>query len=233
MSILLLIIIHLIAALIGYFICNYFCKRGTKFNIGSIGLNSSALISDEKTEDIVGHFGSTMSTDTTIPGFNEARLAWVSFHDLRTYMRYIEFLSIKNGLFTVTNFGVRIYYGRYPDVANLNTQYQNPLNTIDDNYRGRHTLVFVPTFKDGEENFDFNPHHIEKGIPNKLAEVKRQKTEQNKGKSTSSQGFIVNPNIITNLESANTTNIDVNLNSFGLTPPKHNVNLSAAYIPPQ
>ena len=239
MPILLLIITHLVALLLGGYICNYYCKKNAKLNPGSLGLNSSALISNENTVELLGNYHDDLinkqinvNSDKT---FMDAKLAWVSFADLSSYMHHIEFLSKKNGYLQVKNMGLRMYYGRYPTTPNKLKTFKNPLNTITDEVAGMHTLVMVPTYNNGETNIDFNPHYIENGNPTNLYDsIARLKKIRN---SKAIQPKQTGEAILRTIDPINNTNAtepntDINLNSFGLTPPRPNDNSAAAFIEP-
>ncbi len=242
MNIFLMIILFAVGFILGLVFCKYFSKRGIKLNFDITGLNSSALISEEKAQRIISRYHTTTEPNAKIlegyidkEPFLDAKLAWVSFHDLRNYMRYLEAISIKNGFLNVSQMGIRMYYGRYPNDKDELIRDFNSNRTINDSYCGRHTLVMVPTFRQGEIDFDFNPHFVEKGSPmhiNKVKEIKTKANHKVQGKTTQLE---TNSSIIpnTSLDDFNPSNTDVNLNSFGLTPPRPNENSGAAYLPPQ
>jgi hypothetical protein len=227
-----LILSHLFVAIIAFVICCIWHKRKLKTCIENGDYNSSSLISDDATRTLVDNFHSSLNSafnpiifpPTTPPlppvKFTEAALAYVTFADLKKYMCFIENLSSKNGFLNVSNLGIRMYYGRYPyTAAELATYNEN--HTIDDCVAGHHTLVMVPTFRDGEITTDFNPYHIVKGKPEKMENIRLKR--QNLHKETQ-QAPLVNkmstaPEVNSIVNVPNTADTNVNLNSFGLTPP--------------
>lgn len=237
-----LIFSHLIVAILSFMICCFWQKRKLKLDMETGGYNSSSLISDEATRKLIEHYRDTLPPDFnpikdkkyTDP-FIEARVAWVSFSDLRKYMRYLELLSLKNGLVNVTNLGIRMYYGRYPDDASEMLRDYNKNNTITDKFKGRHTLAMVPTFNNGKTNMDFNPHYIEKGRPIEIHTIRKRKMDMHQERPQSS---VISKTPVTpeannaHIGSESIVDTDVNLNSFGLTPPTSNIDDGAAYLKP-
>jgi hypothetical protein len=235
-----LIFTHFFVAILAYAICCLWHKRKLKTCQESGDYDSSSLISDEATEVLVDKFHETLNksfdpilipASTETKPFVEAALAYVSFADLKKYMCFIENLSRKNGLLNVSNLGVRMYYGRYPYTSQELLPYKKN-NVVDDCVVGRHTLVMVPTFRDGERDIDFNPHFIEKGNPMKIKSIREKqslKVAPQQMQSASRASVITDT---TNSVASNTTivnNTGVNLNTFGLTPPKNNASGDASY----
>jgi hypothetical protein len=228
-----LIFTHLFVAILAYAICCLWHKRKLKTCEENGNYNSSSLISDDATRVLVDNFHSSLNNafnPIIIPPsnppidppvtFTEAALAYVTFADLKKYMCFIENLSRKNGLLSVSNLGIRMYYGRYPyTVAELATYKEN--NTIDDTAIGHHTLVMVPTFIDGQTTTDFNPHHIVKGKPEKMENLrlKRQNLHKEIQQAPLLSKMTTTLEVSSIISVPSTVNTNVNLNSFGLTPP--------------
>jgi len=62
----------------------------------------------------------------------------------------------------VRELGLRMYYAKYPDIAAIkldpNDPLHNDLHNLPDEYSFRHTLVIVPTYKDDSgKDIDFDP----------------------------------------------------------------------------
>jgi hypothetical protein len=233
-----LILSHFLVAIIAFFICCNWHKR--KNCNPKMDYNSSSLISDDATNTLVANFYNSLNQAfnpillpppppgtpaSPPPIFKEAALAYVTFSDLKKYISFIENLSRKNGLKNICDLGIRMYYGRYPITKNGLTPYLKN-GVVDETVVGRHTLVFVPTFRDGERDIDFNPHHIEKGCPKRIPEIMEKKFGKRKQQEP---GIASRQNIIIDTASKSgdggsvPDNTDgVNLNTFGLTPPKNN-----------
>ncbi len=91
-----LILSYIIVAIISFFICCLWHKRKICNRKGSF--NSSALISDDATNTLVTNFCNSVEEafkPTNDPNFKEAKLAYVTFADLKKYMCFIEDLSKK------------------------------------------------------------------------------------------------------------------------------------------
>lgn len=240
-----LILSHLFVAIVAFIICCLWHKRTLKTCTENGAYDSSSLISDEATKVLVDKFHDTLDTTfnpTTIPAstpanpFTEAALAYVSFADLKKYMCFIENLSRKNGFSSVSSLGIRMYYGRYPYTNTELTPYKKN-NVVDETVVGRHTLVFVPTFRDRERDIDFNPHFIEKGNPMRIPDIRKMKLSKQIQHAPAPMAAMSRASIVadtTNSMNTSTTvsdNTSVNLNTFGLTPPKSNANGDATYTP--
>jgi hypothetical protein len=235
-----LILSHIIVAIIAFIICCFWQKRKPKTCEENGDYDSSSLISDDATRVLVDKFHETLNDSfdpILIPAcsdpFTEAALAYVSFADLKKYMCFIENLSRKNGLLNVSNLGTRMYYGRYP-YTSLELEPYKKNNIVDESVVGRHTLVMVPTFRDEERDIDFNPHFIEKGNPMRMPVIRKMRSSRQKQQTTTALESNVRMasgttnNITTN--TTDTPDTNVNLNTFGLTPPKANDGDGAIYL---
>ncbi len=226
----LLILSHIVVAIIAFAICCYWHKRKTCNAKGNF--NSSALISDDATNTLVKYFNTSVAqafNPTNIPHFEEAKLAYVTFADLKKYMCFIEDLSKKNGYKNICNLGISMYYGRYPDKDDDMEIYKQN-KTVEPNSNGHHTLVMVPAFNNGKKNIDFNPHFIDKDGPmshEKIRAEKMKKNRTNKPAPMALKGVFGGPTGGASSTDDDSTN--VNLNSFGLTPPNSNAGTSYPY----
>jgi len=81
---------------------------------------------------------------------------------LKQFLYHLEMEVRKNGL-TNPELGVRIYYAEYPPKNTWNTTSDLNLflnNSITEQYEEKHTVVMVPTIKNGNVHYDFNPLDI-------------------------------------------------------------------------
>jgi hypothetical protein len=219
-----LILSYIIAIIIGFVICCLWQRRKTCNRKGSF--NSSALISDTATNTLVRNFKNSLEeafNPTSNATFTEAKLAYVTFADLKKYMCFIEDLSKKNGYASICNLGISMYYGRYPNTVSEFEIY-NKNKTVENDALGHHTLVMVPTFNDGKKNVDFNPHFIDKDGPmplENIREIKSQKRKDNTHTPAVQARGVFGAGSPTEEDDTN-----VNLNSFGLIPPNSNTGTS-------
>jgi hypothetical protein len=237
-----LILTHIFVAILAFVICCLWHKRKLKACMGKNDYDSSSLISDDATRILVDKFYDTLNDSfdpILIPPsspsepFTEAALAYVSFADLKKYMCFIEQLSIKNGFINISKMGIRMYYGRYPYTEQELAPYMKN-NVVDASVVGRHTLVMVPTFRDGERDIDFNPHYIEKGCPMRIKSVRENQLQRKSQPAQEAMRTTVVTDLVSSTidsGSSNYTSTNVNLNTFGLTPPKKNDNGDATYTP--
>jgi hypothetical protein len=102
----------------------------------------------------VSKYGRTRSRiiNPTLPrmgldSIRDARACWYSLDTLKKFICLIEKFSHLQGLRT-DSLGIRFYYAVYPE--------DGP-HVRDMNYRDRHTLFMVPTYRDSIHNIDFDP----------------------------------------------------------------------------
>ena len=98
---------------------------------------------------------------TRIPGQSmDARCIVFPIEDLKKMIWEIE-QSVRD-ISTETALGIRMYYGKYPDIAAIKEQPDHPLHhdlaNLPDDYSFHHTLFLVPTYKDENNvDIDFDP----------------------------------------------------------------------------
>lgn len=79
---------------------------------------------------------------------------------LKKFIYHLEVLASKQGV-SSNDLGLRLYYGRYPDIKTWTSKYQElePFSrdpeTVD--YGRRHTAVFIPTITRNGVDLDFDP----------------------------------------------------------------------------
>lgn len=98
---------------------------------------------------------------------DDAHSVWFDLPTLKSFIAEIETqaLTIDPNVEN-EDLGIRFYYAAYPTT---------PVQPIPSNYAKRHTLVMIPTKKEGGLNYDFNPFEEDEkalaitGITPKLA----------------------------------------------------------------
>lgn len=111
-------------------------------------------VSVEEFRIAVAKYNRTRSAiiNPTLPGnILDARACWFALDTLKKFICHIEELSNSLNL-TAEDLGIRFYYGVYPHDGPVHGDY---------NYRDRHTLFMVATYKDTLnsvlQNIDFDP----------------------------------------------------------------------------
>ncbi len=97
---------------------------------------------------------------TQVNGYNDANSIWFSVETLKNFLWQIEAAICANRCSGSVNAGVRIYYARYPDAAQMAGE--NNLSALPPSYANCHTLFMVPTFQDQtlpQVQHDFDPWH--------------------------------------------------------------------------
>lgn len=119
---------------------------------------------------------SLVYVDNKVTTEKDARSIWFSLNDLKKYVAYIEQQARKSGCTNIDNFGLRLYYGKYPSkeeiAANAN------LKGLE-NYASRHTIFFSPTFYDKKTNtnIDINPTQVSRDCGFNLANNENTKPQ--------------------------------------------------------
>lgn len=88
--------------------------------------------------------------------FEDARSIWFSLEELENFMWIIRNYTDNDKISVpAKDLGVRVYYGRYPDLPTLraNTDFKG----VNFEYANMHTVFMVPTYKDGDQQIDFDP----------------------------------------------------------------------------
>ena len=90
----------------------------------------------------------------------DARSVLISIETLKKYIWEIEQHVRETG--SVQELGIRIYFGKYPDIPSIKKNAAHPLfndlHTLPDAYSHLHTLFMVPAYKGDDDVFkDFDP----------------------------------------------------------------------------
>lgn len=94
-------------------------------------------------------------------GNGDARSVWFSMNTIKKFIHSIE-KTVCDTCPGNNTLGIRIYYAEYPNNEDWNT-YKNNSVALDEmadmNMYGYHTVMLVPTFRQGGIDVDFDPRH--------------------------------------------------------------------------
>lgn len=83
-------------------------------------------------------------------GFPDAHSVWFNLPILKKFISDIEEEAQKiDPAVTDEDLGIRFYYAAYPE---------EPREGVPEDYAKRHTLIMIPTKKQEDLNYDFNPY---------------------------------------------------------------------------
>jgi hypothetical protein len=99
----------------------------------------------------------------------DARSVWFSLEQLKNFIYHIEYNTCKNGCNKAL--GVRIYFLRYPDKNNWGSYPHLMKSNPDASYANLHSVLFIPTYFDGQYDSDFDPRRINNCIPEPMGKV--------------------------------------------------------------
>ena len=166
--------IAIAATLFVYTSCSLFNGTGSAHNNKDI-ICSNYINTTESTlpkrlvQDMVTHYTENqLSHINNAMSFQKKTDAQSITFDLETLKRFIYHLenaAAKDSKYPTSSekLGIRIYYASYPDQQDWgNTAYGNALqgfvgNSTTEDYAHRHTLVMIPTIKNGNTVMDFDP----------------------------------------------------------------------------
>jgi len=152
--------------------CSFF--RGT----GSVTTDNNSICSNYSNSDkselpvalihdmINGYRGNQLQYIQNGRSLIDSRSIWFDLETLKTFIYHIENTTVTTDKSKSANdLGIRIYYSRYPDKENFGwdkKEYNGILSRFGNTpetskYDKLHTLVMVPTRKEGKLNVDFNP----------------------------------------------------------------------------
>lgn len=107
-----------------------------------------------------------------LPGnqnIQDARSVWFSLKTLKRFIYEIEAQSAAQCNDCSAQLGVRIYYGAYPDKVSMSN---NPdLRDLPAEYAHLHSVLFVPTVREGNLDLDFFPGMMENCKPGSIEDV--------------------------------------------------------------
>ncbi len=89
---------------------------------------------------------------------NDARAIWFDFKTLQKFLYFVEYYAeIQNT--PIEDLGIRAYYANYPSKRHWNNykDLSDGENEVPKKYEQMHTLIFIPTIKRGDFDFDFDP----------------------------------------------------------------------------
>jgi hypothetical protein len=94
--------------------------------------------------------------DTGVTLVEDSKSVWFSLDRLKKFLWHIEKQNCENSC--QDTLGLRIYFGKYPDLNNLTDKNLLGLEDVPKEYSNHHTLFMVPTYrnKDGYD-YDFYP----------------------------------------------------------------------------
>lgn len=102
---------------------------------------------------------------------NDAHAIWFELDTIKKFIYHIEKAVKSNGV-SASKIGLRFYYASYPPNSTWTTQYPDLQGFLRDSltiqYGQKHTLVILPTIKQGDVIYDFNPSDkstYDKGMP--------------------------------------------------------------------
>jgi len=84
---------------------------------------------------------------------NDAQAIWFDFKALKDFLYHIENYANNNSKLQVDNLGIRIYYTSYPSSIASWDEFED-LKEVPKEYKNKHTLIFVPTIREGSTNQD-------------------------------------------------------------------------------
>ncbi|WBV59734.1 hypothetical protein PFY12_11765 [Chryseobacterium camelliae] len=136
------------------------------FNAGN-----SARLSTEIIQNLIDNYRSNQLTFINEKlGIDDAHSIWFDLVTLKKFIAEIEEAAQNlDSPISEEDLGVRFYYAAYPEI---------PQEPIPENFSKKHTLVMVPTKKEQNQNYDFNPFESEE---NALAITGRMAMAQNHG----------------------------------------------------
>ncbi len=95
------------------------------------------------------------------PGIPDASSIWFSLETLKGFVWKIEEAVCKNNCTSKMKLGLRLYYGRYPEAAEMAAT--PDLSGLPASFAEHHTLFLVPTYQDAVDpliQWDFDPWHM-------------------------------------------------------------------------
>jgi hypothetical protein len=125
---------------------------------GIINYETAKGLFDNYNKDKKGMFVYNGKEEVLVPG-EDSKSVWFSLDRLKNFIWHIENQNCENPNHCTDSLGLRIYFGRYPDLYHHQSVTEEGLNNVPKEYSFRHTLFMVPTYKDENTGIyrDFYP----------------------------------------------------------------------------
>ncbi len=168
--------------------CNTICsdysnKTYTGIDAGLV----TKMIGNYKT----GHYNAFVNNTRPV----DARSIWFSLDRLKQFIYEIEKNTCKKGCNTTDSLGLRVYFAEYPAAQEEWNRYPQLVNELPGIYRGKHTLLMVPTIRMAGINTDFDPRAWGNNCSPESMESVMRKLLKGKGGTTVSDNmaFVFTP----------------------------------------
>jgi hypothetical protein len=103
---------------------------------------------------------------------DDARSVWFSFTTIKKFLYEVEKVNCEQHC--DDSLGLRIYFGKYPDVSSDAFWHETGMESKKTEYANHHTLFMVPTYFRGGIHYDFNPFGGECRYPLRIANTKQK-----------------------------------------------------------
>ena len=168
--------------------CNIICSDYSAKTFQGIdaGLVTN-MIENYKT----GHYNAFVNGNRRV----DSRSVWFSLDRMKQFIYEIEKNTCTKGCNSIDSLGVRIYFAEYPSEPEVWNQYPQLVNELPNIYRGRHTLLMIPTMRMGGINTDFDPRAwVAKCTPEAMESVMSRLQRAKVGSTTSfNRAFVFVP----------------------------------------
>lgn len=111
---------------------------------------------------INGQYYTNAGAEGGTPADGDARSVWFDMEVIKRFIYEIESKTCDACTTPTKTLGIRIYYGTYPDTSVWSDPvWAEALEGVDPSYAGKHTVMFVPTYRDSTgADIDFDPNHV-------------------------------------------------------------------------
>lgn len=119
-------------------------------SMNNLNLNTPNTLPVDLIQNLVGNYrNNQLESINQNMTMDDAHSVWFDLPTLKSFIAAIETQAqVINPNLQNNDLGIRFYYAAYPE---------NPALPIPSNYAKRHTLVMIPTKKEQDLNYDFNP----------------------------------------------------------------------------
>jgi hypothetical protein len=121
--------------------------------------------------------GKNVDSNTIRTTTEDATCVWFSLETLKRFVWHVEQSACAHPCDIKPVLGVRIYYAKYPDSAEMANHPE--LKNVKPAFAEHHTLFMVPTFQDSGKHIDFDPRYWGKNNCKPLS-IKDQLSEWDK-----------------------------------------------------